>query len=73
MIIHSWIIPFTSSILDSSWIVIIRSTNQELFLAFVLPLEPVESVSKNFGYDELELEVKFNYNLLIMKIITKIT
>jgi hypothetical protein len=35
--------------------------------------DPVGSASKNFGYDELYLEVKFHYNLMIMKIIIKIT
>jgi hypothetical protein len=32
----------------------------------------VESGSENFGYDELLLEVKFNCNMIIMKIPTKI-
>jgi hypothetical protein len=35
--------------------------------------DPDPTGSKNFGYDELQLEVKFHYNLMIMKIIIKIT
>jgi hypothetical protein len=33
-------------------------------------IEPVGS--KTFGWDELQLDVKFNYNLIIKKMIAKI-